>query len=67
MLGEAHVAQQFARELFAREVMAVPIFFPTVAKGRARIRNMVSAAHSHTDLDVALAGYEAVGKAMGVI
>jgi glycine C-acetyltransferase len=67
MLGEPAMAQRFARELFAREIMAVPIFFPTVARDRSRIRNMVSAAHSRPDLDFAIAAYRAVGRDLGVI
>jgi glycine C-acetyltransferase len=67
MLGEAPLAQQFSRQLFAEGVFAMAIGFPTVAKGKARIRVMNSAAHSQSDLETALATFEKVGKALGMI
>jgi glycine C-acetyltransferase len=67
MLGEAPLAQQFSRALFEAGVFAMAIGFPTVPKGKARIRVMNSAAHSPTDLEVALATFERVGKSLGVI
>ncbi|MBC8097937.1 MAG: glycine C-acetyltransferase [Armatimonadetes bacterium] len=67
MLGEAPLAQQFSRALLAQGVFAMPIGFPTVAKGKARIRVMNTAAHSQSDLEQALAAFETVGKALGVI
>src|SRR5512140_3111757 len=50
MLGEAPLAQQFSRELFDNGVFAMAIGFPTVPKGKARIRVMISAAHDRDDL-----------------
>ncbi len=67
MLGEAPLAQQFSRQLFEEGVFAMAIGFPTVPKGKARIRVMNSAAHSPADLETALAAFERVGKALGVI
>jgi glycine C-acetyltransferase len=67
MLGEAPLAQQFSRKLFEEGVFAMAIGFPTVPKGKARIRVMNSAAHSPEDLETALAAFEKVGKALGVI
>jgi glycine C-acetyltransferase len=67
MLGEAAVAQEFSRRLLDAGVFAMAIGFPTVPKGRARIRVMNSAAHSQSDLEQALAAFESVGKAMGMI
>ncbi|GIK30049.1 MAG: glycine C-acetyltransferase [Chloroflexi bacterium] len=67
MLGEAPLAQQFSRALFEHGVFAMAIGFPTVAKGAARIRVMNTAAHTQTDLEEALAAFEAVGKQLGVI
>ena len=67
MLGEAPLAQQFSRQLFAEGVFAMAIGFPTVAKGKARIRVMNSAAHSMSDLETALVTFEKVGKSLGVI
>jgi glycine C-acetyltransferase len=67
MLGEAPLAQQFSRELFENGVFAMAIGFPTVAKGKARIRVMISAAHSRKDLDQGLATFEKVGKKLAVL
>ncbi|HVU12300.1 MAG TPA: glycine C-acetyltransferase [Phototrophicaceae bacterium] len=67
MLGEAALAQQFSRQLFENGIFAMAIGFPTVAKGAARIRVMNTAAHSQDDLEQALAAFESVGKALGVI
>jgi glycine C-acetyltransferase len=67
MLGEAPLAQQFSRELFDAGVFAMAIGFPTVAQGRARIRVMISAAHSKDDLDKGLEAFKSVGKKLGVI
>jgi glycine C-acetyltransferase len=67
MLGEAPLAQQFSRELFSEGVFAMPLGFPTVPRGKARIRVMLSAAHSREDLDQGLAAFRKVGKKLGVI
>jgi len=67
MLGEAPLAQQFSRELFEENIFAMALGFPTVPKGLARIRVMISAAHSLSDLDHGLAAFEKVGKKLGVI
>ncbi len=66
MLGEAPLAQQFSRTLFENGVFAMAIGFPTVAKGKARIRVMISAAHSRDDLDKGLDAFKRVGKELGV-
>jgi glycine C-acetyltransferase len=67
MLGEAPLAQQFSRQLFEQGVFAMAIGFPTVARGKARIRVMISAAHRREDLDKGLAAFSKVGKELGVI
>jgi glycine C-acetyltransferase len=67
MLGEAPLAQQFSRELFEEGVFAMPLGFPTVPRGKARIRVMISATHSREDLDLALEKFALVGKKLGVI
>ena len=67
MLGEAPVAQAFSRKLLERGVFAMAIGYPTVPKGKARIRVMNSAAHSQNDLEQALSAFESVGKELGVI
>jgi glycine C-acetyltransferase len=67
MLGEAPLAQQFSRELFEAGVFAMALGFPTVPQGKARIRVMISAAHSRDDLDKGLQAFASVGKKLGVI
>jgi glycine C-acetyltransferase len=67
MLGEAPLAQQFSRELFEQGVFAMAIGFPTVPRGKARIRVMISAAHSKADLDQGLEIFAGVGRKLGVI
>jgi glycine C-acetyltransferase len=67
MLGEAPMAQQFSRELFEAGVFAMAIGFPTVPRGKARIRVMISASHSKEDLDKGLEIFATVGRKLGVI
>jgi glycine C-acetyltransferase len=67
MLGDAGLAKQFSRELFEAGVLAMPIGFPTVPKGLARIRVMNTAAHSRADLDLGLEAFAQVGKKLEVI
>jgi glycine C-acetyltransferase len=67
MLGEAPLAQQFSRELFEAGLFAMAIGFPTVPKGKARIRVMISAAHEKDDLDKGLEIFAGVGRKLGVI
>ena len=67
MLGEAPLAKEFSRKLFDEGVFAMAIGFPTVPRGKARIRVMISAAHKRQDLDEGLAAFAKVGKELGVI
>lgn len=67
MLGEAPLAQQFSRELFDEGVFAMAIGFPTVPKGKARIRVMISASHDRDDLGQGLEAFARVGRRLGVI
>jgi glycine C-acetyltransferase len=67
MLGEAPLAQQFSRELFEAGVFAMALGFPTVPQGKARIRVMISAAHSQDDLNKGLEAFKNVGEKLGVI
>ncbi|NCF68705.1 MAG: glycine C-acetyltransferase [Chloroflexi bacterium] len=67
MLGEAPLAQQFSRHLFEQGVFAMAIGFPTVPRGKARIRVMNSAAHSEEDIKLALKTFYEVGQELGVI
>ncbi len=68
MLGDEKVAQEVSRRLFDEEgVFAQAISYPTVARGKARIRVMISAAHSDQDLEQGAAAFAAVGKRVGVV
>jgi glycine C-acetyltransferase len=67
MLGEAPLAQAFSRRLFEKGVFAMAIGFPTVPRGKARIRVMNSAAHSAADLEQAIETFADVGRELGVI
>lgn len=66
MLGEAPLAQQFSRALFENGVFAMAIGYPTVPQGKARIRVMISAAHTREDLDKGLEVFEKVRRELGV-
>ena len=65
MLGEVQLARQFSRELLAEGIFAGSLGFPTVPVGKARIRVMISAAHSQDDLEQALDAFDQVGKRLG--
>jgi glycine C-acetyltransferase len=68
MLGDVLLAQEFSRRLFDEErVFAQAIGFPTVPRGKARIRAMVSAAHTEDDLDRAAEAFLSVGRALAVV
>lgn len=67
MLGEAEVAAEMSMRLFDNGVFASKIGFPTVPRGKARIRVMISAAHEKSDLDFALEQFAKVGRDMGLI
>ncbi len=67
MLGEAPLAQQFSRELLEAGVFAMAIGYPTVPRGKARIRVMLSAVHTRDDLDQGLEAFQTVGRKLGVI
>ena len=67
MLGEAHLAQEMAAQLFEQGVYVSGFFYPVVPKGQARIRTQMNATLTRDDLDRALAAFQSVGKALGVI
>ncbi len=67
ILGDEQLAQAFSRRLFEEGVFGTAIAFPTVPLGRARIRVMISAAHSEADLEVGIAAFVKVGRELGVI
>ncbi len=67
MLGEAPLAQHFSRRLFDEGVLALAKGYPVVPKGKARIRVILSAAHSHEDLDKGLEAFSKIGRELGTI
>jgi glycine C-acetyltransferase len=67
MLYDAALSQSFADELLKEGVYAVGFFYPVVAKGQARIRTQISAAHTMEDLNKAIDAFTKVGKKLGVI
>ncbi|GAP13803.1 pyridoxal phosphate-dependent acyltransferase, putative [Longilinea arvoryzae] len=67
MLGEAPLAHEFSRELYNEGIFAMALGFPTVPRGKARIRVMISAAHSRDDLDKGLEIFARVGRKLSVI
>lgn len=67
MIGDEETTQRFSRRLYEEGVYAKGIVFPTVPRGRGRIRNMPTAAHSREMLDQAILAYEKVGKELRVL
>ena len=67
MLYNAKLAQDVARDLFAEGIYVVGFFFPVVAKGQARIRTQLSAAHEKRHLDTAIEAFRRVGAKHGIL
>ena len=67
MLYEAQLAQEFAEKLMAEGIYVIGFFFPVVAKGNARIRVQISAAHEKHHLDKAIVAFSKVGHELGVL
>ena len=67
MLYDAVLAQKFAAALLEEGVYVIGFFFPVVAKGQARIRVQISAAHTREQLDITIAAFKKVGSQLGVI
>jgi glycine C-acetyltransferase len=67
IVGDAALAHEFSRQLFAEGVFAQGIGFPTVPKGKARIRTIVTATHTEAELSQALQILEKVAKTLGII
>lgn len=67
MLYDAPLAQQFAAKLLEKGIYVIGFFFPVVAKGQARIRVQISAAHERHHLDKAIKAFTEVGKELGVL
>ena len=67
MLYDAAIAQNFAAKLLEEDIYVIGFFFPVVAKGQARIRVQLSAAHEQQHLDKAIAAFIKVGNELGVL
>jgi glycine C-acetyltransferase len=67
MLYDAPLAQQFAKALLDEGVYVIGFFYPVVAKGQARIRVQISAAHEKEHLDKAIVAFTKVGRELGVL
>jgi len=67
MLYEAPLAQQFADRLLEKGIYVIGFFYPVVAKGQARIRVQISAAHEQEHLDKAITAFTEVGESLGVL
>jgi len=66
-VGKGELAMGLSDRLFERGVFAQGIGYPTVPEGRARVRTIVTSAHSEAQLDRALEAFEAAGKELGII
>ena len=67
MLYDAVLAQKMAARMLEEGIYVIGFFYPVVAKGNARIRVQISAAHEREDLDLAIAAFTKVGKELGII
>jgi len=67
IVGEARTAHALSAALFEEGVLATGIGFPTVPEGKARVRTIVAATHTRSELDRALEVFERVGKKLGVL
>jgi glycine C-acetyltransferase len=67
MLYDAKLAQEFAAKLLDEGIYVIGFFYPVVAKGQARIRVQLSAAHEQEHLDKAIAAFTKIGKELGAI
>jgi glycine C-acetyltransferase len=65
--GEETKAQELSALLWEEGVFTPPVVYPTVAKGRARVRTIVTADHTQQDLEEALAAFENVGRKLSLI
>jgi glycine C-acetyltransferase len=67
MVGDSNKATELGERLFENGIFALPIVFPMVPRGEARIRNQLSAGHTEEDIDEALRVYEKVGRDLDLI
>jgi glycine C-acetyltransferase len=67
MLYDAILAQSMAAKLLEEGIYVIGFFFPVVAKGQARIRVQLSAAHEQKHLDKAIAAFTKIGQELGIL
>jgi glycine C-acetyltransferase len=67
MVGDEAKTMELMRRLRDKGVLALAVVFPTVGRGKARVRTMPSAAHTKADFDEALAAFKEVGTELGLI
>ena len=67
MLYDAPLAQKFTSRLLEEGIYAIGFFFPVVPQGQARIRTLISAAHTREHLDCAIAAFIKIGRELGVL
>jgi glycine C-acetyltransferase len=67
MLYDAKLSQEFAAKLLEEGIYVIGFYYPVVAKGQARIRVQLSAAHEKEHLDRAVKAFEKIGKELGVL
>jgi len=67
IVGDGALAMRLSDRLFEEGVFAQALAFPTVPRGKARVRTIVMATHTQKDLDAALRAFERVGKELGII
>jgi glycine C-acetyltransferase len=67
MLGDARVASEMADRLLAEGLYVTAFSYPVVPQDKARIRTQMSAAHSDSDIDLAIDAFARVGRAMGIV
>ncbi|MGB7720546.1 MAG: glycine C-acetyltransferase [Bryobacteraceae bacterium] len=66
IVGEAKLAHELSRALFEEGVLTTGLGFPTVPKGKARVRTIVTSTHTKPELDRALEAFRKVGKRLGI-
>ncbi|MDV3293317.1 MAG: aminotransferase class I/II-fold pyridoxal phosphate-dependent enzyme [Nitrososphaerales archaeon] len=67
MTGESSLAKKLSSMLFDLSVFALPIVYPMVAQGRARIRTIVNAALTKEDIDFAVTAFQKAGGELGIV
>merc|ERR1712142_893975 len=67
MLWDEKLNQEMAKMMLAEGILVIPLSFPVVARGKARIRVQISAAHSDQEIDAVVAAFVKVGRQLGVV